>query len=105
MADAETEKAEPKKRKPATVQPPKFEEYWKLRMNGATMRLRAAQQIISHPSTRGGLAENLLRELIRDFLPLRWAAATGFIMDSGSDGEGKPIGTRSNQIDILIYDQ
>lgn len=69
------------------------------------MRLGAAQQIISHTGTRGSLAENLLRELIRDFLPQRWAAATGFIMDSATDGKGKVTGIRSNQIDILIYDQ
>ena len=46
-----------KKRKTPTVAPPKFEEYWKLRMDGATMRLRAAQQIISHTGKDESLIE------------------------------------------------
>src|SRR4051812_46839143 len=73
-----------------------FDEYWQFRMEGASARLRAAQQIVSHPGTRGSLAENLLRELIREFLPQRWGAGTGFIMD--------PELGRSNQVDLLIYD-
>jgi hypothetical protein len=92
-------------RKPKAVAPPKFEDYWKLRMDGATLRLKAAQQIVSHTGTRGSLAENLLRELIREFLPQRWAVGTGFIMDSTTDTAGKITRRRSNQVDILIYDQ
>jgi hypothetical protein len=74
-------------------------------MAGATLRLSAAQQIISHSGTRGGLAESLLRELIREFLPQRWAVGTGFIMGNSTDERGNALGIRSNQIDILIYDQ
>lgn len=74
-----------------------FDEYWQLRMGGATSRLRAAQRIVSHPGARGSLAENLLRELIREFLPQRWAVGTGFIMDAERG--------RSNQVDLIIYDQ
>src|SRR5437868_6516479 len=74
-----------------------FENYWQFRMEGVTARLRAAQQIVSHPGTRGTLAENLLREAIREFLPQRWAVGTGFVMDED--------GSRSNQVDLLIYDQ
>ena len=68
FAVAEEAKPEGKQGRPRAVAPPKFENYWKLRMDGATMRLKAAQQIISHPGTRGSLAENLLRELIRGSL-------------------------------------
>src|SRR5438105_2965247 len=75
---------------------PNFDEYWQLRMDGMVSRLKAAQQIVSHPGTRGNLAENLLRELIREFLPQRWATGTGFVMDA-------ELG-RSNQIDLVIYD-
>lgn len=85
------------KKKARAVSPPKFDDYWQLRMEGATSRLKAAQQIVSHTGTRGSLAENLLRELIRDFLPQRWAVGTGFIMSAGRK--------RSNQVDVLIYDQ
>jgi hypothetical protein len=84
--------------KPKAVTPPQFDDYWQLRMQGATSRLQAAQQIVSHPGTRGTLAENLLREMIRDFLPQRWAVCTGFIMDAATN-------SRSNQVDLLIYDQ
>lgn len=86
-----------KPNKPKTVSPPDFKDYWQLRMQGATSRLQAAQAIVSHPGTRGSLAENLLRELIREFLPQRWAVGTGFIMDAA--------GARSNQVDVLVYDQ
>jgi hypothetical protein len=74
-----------------------FESYWQFRMEGVTARLRAAQQIVSHPGTRGALAENLLRDAIREFLPQRWAVGTGFIVNEHGD--------RSNQIDLLMYDQ
>ena len=74
-----------------------FDDYWQFRMEGVTSRLRAAQQIVSHPGTRGSLAENLLRELIREFLPHRWAVGTGFVIDVERG--------RSNQVDVLIYDQ
>src|SRR3954453_10603306 len=76
---------------------PQFDDYWQFRMEGVTSRLRAAQQIVSHPGTRGALAENLLRELVRDFLPQRWAVGTGFVMDVERG--------RSNQVDVLVYDQ
>lgn len=86
-----------KAKKPKAVSPPKFDDYWQLRMEGATSRLKAAQQIVSHTGTRGSLAENLLRELIREFLPQRWAVGTGFIMSADRK--------RSNQVDVLVYDQ
>jgi len=89
--------AKKKTKKPKGIPPPKFDDYWQLRMEGATSRLKAAQQIVSHPGTRGSLAENLLRELIREFLPQRWAVGTGFIMSADRK--------RSNQVDVLIYDQ
>lgn len=38
-----------------------------------------------------------MRELIREFLPQRWGVGTGFIMSADRK--------RSNQVDILIYDQ
>src|ERR1700689_3906755 len=49
------------RRKARTIAPPNFDDYWQHRMDGATSRLKAAQQIVSHPGTRGNLAENLVR--------------------------------------------
>ena len=58
-----------------------FDAYWRLRMDGATSRLKAVQEIVTHKPTRGTFAESLLRDVIAEFLPQRYAAATGFIMD------------------------
>lgn len=65
-------------------------------MEGASSRLKAVQEIVTHKPTRGTFAESLLRDVIAEFLPQRYAAATGFIMDRSK---------RSNQMDIIIYDQ
>jgi hypothetical protein len=73
-----------------------FDAYWRLRMDGATSRLNAVREIVTHKPSRGTFAESLLREVIAEFLPQRYAAATGFIMD-------RPA--RSNQVDIIVYDQ
>src|SRR4029077_4870996 len=73
-----------------------FDAYWRLRMDGASSRLKAVQEIVTHKPTRGTFAESLLRDVIAEFLPQRYAAATGFIMDRSK---------RSNQVDIIIYDQ
>ena len=73
-----------------------FDAYWRLRMDGATSRLKAVQEIVTHNPTRGNFAELLLREVIAEFLPQRYAAATGFIMHRPQ---------RSSQVDIIIYDQ
>src|SRR5437868_6203142 len=73
-----------------------FDAYWRLRMDGATSRLKAVQEIVTHNPSRGTFAESLLREVIAEFLPQRYAAATGFIMDRPQ---------RSNQVDIVVYDQ
>jgi hypothetical protein len=110
MADADksekrADESAKKARKPREEKPADFPAYWQMRMEGATLRLRAAQQIVSHPTTRGDLAENLVRELIREFLPQRWAVGTGFIMEPVATAPGKITANRSNQIDVLIYDQ
>lgn len=73
-----------------------FREYWQLRMESATTRLRAARRVIEHNPTRGGLAENVLRELVREFLPHRWGIGSGFLMLPGD--------RVSRQMDLLVYD-
>jgi hypothetical protein len=90
---------EPKPVSDSTVSEPSkagevpFDAYWRLRMDGASSRLRAVQEIVTHKPTRGTFAESLLRDVIAEFLPQRYAAATGFIMDRPN---------RSNQV-ILLY--
>jgi len=81
---------------PAKTDEVPFDAYWRLRMDGATSRLKAVQEIVTHNPSRGAFAESLLREVIAEFLPQRYAAATGFIMDRPK---------RSNQVDVIIYDQ
>lgn len=73
-----------------------FDAYWRLRMDGATSRLNAVQKIVTHNPSRGTFAESLLCNVIAEFLPQRYAAATGFIMSRPQ---------RSKQVDIIIYDQ
>jgi len=73
-----------------------FVDYWQLRMEGASNRLKAAKTIIEHTGSRGSLAENLLRELIAEFLPRRWAVGTGFILNADR--------RVSRQVDVLVYD-
>lgn len=73
-----------------------FGDYWQLRMEGAANRLLAAKAIISHTGTTGSLAENLLRELVAEFLPRRWAVGTGFILNRDRQV--------SKQVDLLVYD-
>jgi len=76
--------------------PAAFEKYWDLRVQSMSARLEAALEIIHHNPTRGTLAENLLRDLLSEFLPQRWGVGSGFVVD--------PAGQCSRQIDILIYD-
>ena len=66
-------------------------------MDGAALRLGAAKVVIDHRGSRGSLAENLLRELIAEFLPKRWVAGTGFVADAA--------GNLSRQVDVLVFDQ
>ena len=94
-SSAESEPVTGKPRVPVEQKVP-FDAYWRLRMDGAASRLKAVQEIVTHNPSRGTFAESLLREVIAEFLPQRYAAATGFIMDRPK---------RSNQLDIIIYDQ
>lgn len=77
---------------------PLFEEYWQLRMESAVKRLEAARRVIrDHKPSRGAIAENTLRALLSEFLPVRCAVSTGFILTKE--------GNASRQVDILVYDQ
>lgn len=73
-----------------------FKDYWRLRMDGMALQLEAALKLIRHNGTRGGLAENLLRAQIEEFLPKKWVVGSGFILDKS--------GSTSRQVDILLYD-
>lgn len=51
---------------------------------------------LSHPTSQGDQCEGKWIEFLRSFLPNRYAAAKGFVFDSG--------GSISDQIDVIIYD-
>ena len=76
---------------------PVFEDYWKLRMESAAVRLAAAQEVIRHNPTRGSAAENAIRTLLREFVPQRCGVGTGFMLTAN--------GTSSRQLDIVVFDQ
>jgi hypothetical protein len=76
---------------------PVFEDYWDLRMQSATARLAAAQEVIKHNPTRGSAAENAIRTLLREFLPQRCGIGTGFMLTAN--------GTASRQLDVVVFDQ
>jgi hypothetical protein len=75
----------------------KFHDYWLLRVKSATTQLDAAKRIIQHGVTRGTMAENALRSLLQNLLPVRHGIAGGFILDTANHS--------SRQVDILIYDR
>jgi hypothetical protein len=74
-----------------------FTKYWHLRMKSVTARLDAAREFIRHNPTRGSVAENALRTLLREFLPHRCEIGSGFMLASD--------GMISKQLDLIIFDR
>jgi hypothetical protein len=60
-------------------------------------RLALARKSFSHPGTKGSASEHVWLELLQNYLPQRYQAATAHIVDS----EGK----FSDQIDVVIFDR
>ena len=67
-------------------------------MKSAEHRLDAALQLINHKTTRGTLAEQVVREVIEAFLPGQWTSSSGFVLHPDTRDP-------SSQVDVLIYDQ
>lgn len=59
-------------------------------------RLRATRASIPHPGSKGDETELCWLDMFGDFLPKRYKAKKGFVVDS--------TGSISNQIDIIIHD-
>lgn len=68
----------------------------KIEQDVLVKKLNLAKQSISHPSVKGGVAEDIWLEFFRRYLPGRYQVSSGFVVDSS--------GGISHQIDIIIYD-
>jgi hypothetical protein len=60
-------------------------------------RLAAVRNVLGHPGTLGAASEQVWLDLLTTYLPRRYQAATGHIVDSR--------GHFSNQIDIVVFDR
>lgn len=60
-------------------------------------RLAIARKSFSHPGTKGNASEHVWLELLQNYLPKRYQAATAHIVDSR--------GEFSDQIDVVIFDR
>lgn len=60
-------------------------------------QLEFAERSITHDGKRGDVAENHFLDALRRYLPRRYSAGSGIVIDSR--------GRTSDQIDVVIYDQ
>lgn len=60
-------------------------------------RLSIARKSFAHPGTKGDASEHVWLELLQNYLPQRYQAATAHVVDS--DGEF------SEQIDVVVFDR
>jgi len=60
-------------------------------------RLEIARQALAHPGTKGDASEAVWLELLQQYLPHRYQAATAHIVDSK--------GAFSDQIDVVVFDR
>jgi hypothetical protein len=60
------------------------------------VKLELSSQSVPHPGTLGEVNESYLIDVLRKYLPNRYAVDTGIVIDS--------TGATSDQIDVIIYD-
>lgn len=60
-------------------------------------KLRIARASLHHPGTKGAASESVWLDLLRSYLPKRYAVASAHIVDS--------LGQFSDQMDIVVYDR
>jgi len=60
-------------------------------------RLEASRKSFGHSTTKGNATEGVWLKLLQDYLPQRYAAGTGHVVDSE--------GVFSDQIDIIVFDR
>lgn len=73
------------------------EQYFKTVHEDFAARISVLSKLIqSHPGEQGRHVENVVRDLLQEFLPDRYSFGSGFVIDSQ--------GQQSRQCDIVIYD-
>src|SRR5580692_5577688 len=60
-------------------------------------RLEASRKSFGHPTTKGNATEGVWLKLLDEYLPERYAAVSGHVVDSQ--------GVFSDQIDIIVFDR
>jgi len=60
------------------------------------VKLQLSSQSVTHPGTLGEVNENYFIDVLRKYLPNRYAVDTGIVLDSS--------GATSDQIDVIVYD-
>jgi hypothetical protein len=60
-------------------------------------RLATARKTLSHPGTKGDASEGVWLEMLQTYLPQRYRAVKGHVVDSNGDF--------SDQIDVLVFDR
>jgi hypothetical protein len=60
-------------------------------------RLQISRKTFGHPTTKGNASESVWLEMLQNYLPQRYQAATAHVVDS--------LGTFSDQIDIVVFDR
>jgi Domain of unknown function (DUF6602) len=60
-------------------------------------KLATARKVFAHPGTKGDASESVWLEMLKTYLPQRYRATKGHVVDSN--------GGISDQIDILIFDR
>ena len=60
-------------------------------------RLETARATFGHPTTKGDASQNIWLELLTTYLPRRYQAASGHLVDSN--------GVFSEQIDVIVFDR
>jgi hypothetical protein len=60
-------------------------------------RLATSRKAFAHPRVKGDASESVWLELLRRYLPQRYAATTAHVVDS--------LGNFSEQMDVIIFDR
>src|SRR5271166_6469982 len=65
--------------------------------NDIQQRLATAREALAHSGTKGDASEHVWLELLQNYLPQRYQAATAHVVDSK--------GMFSEQIDVVVFDR
>jgi hypothetical protein len=73
-----------------------LQEAFSLEQKLLQVKLQLSSQSVTHPGTLGEVNENYFIDVLRKYLPNRYAVDTGIVIDSS--------GATSHQIDVIVYD-